>query len=930
MRVFLSYHSPDRERALALKRAIEQAQPGAEVFVDQTGLRYGDLWQPALFDAIAKSAAFIILVSNQLGDWQKVEYYEARDRKAKDDDYLLLPVIIAEKAKGPAANLPGLAQLHWIEATEPDAPEPLSRIVAALRSKSAAKPPEPWRTINPYRGLSALEEQDADFFFGRDIETSNVLDAIMTKPGRLIDLIGNSGVGKSSLVQAGVIGSLKRQRWPGVGRAWPVAFKDSRAWAFLSTKPGDDPVAALVSAFTSLWFADDTDPKRFDRRDEWIERFKNRKGCLADLIDTTGNHFKNELGLVPPPRAFLYIDQGEELYARTSKDQIKRFSEILAQSLPDPRLIVMMSQRADYYGQLQANEALFPLTECVDVPPLGAEALKVVLREPASVLSAQFESADLVDHVVDAAADQPGALPLLADLFTDLWERMRVRGDGTLRAADHKEIIQVGAALAHRADAFLAAHPAQIEQIKRLFTLRLAHVPRLGEPVRRRMIRTLGREDEWQLAQTLAGPDWRLLVTGETDGQATAEVAHEVLLKTWPTLVGWLKDQRDFLIWRDEVEVRRQEHDKTKGRRKRDALLMGLPLNQAEQWLRSRRADIDPPEQRFIDQSQQRDRTRKRNILLAVATAFCLVTAFAVFAGIKWNQAETATSQARAATERATENLAKAERATEEAHEATNKATKASEIATAAAEEEAKATSLYRAEQSAKAVERGDAVTAMLLALDGLPDKNAEEPFQRQRPYVPETEEALYGAWQALRERTILLGHTDNIVLAEFSPDGHRAVTASDDDTARIWDVESGRPLATLVGHTAQVTSAAFSPDGRRVVTCSYDETTLVWDAGTGKQLATLIGHTDGVLSVSFSPDGRQVLTASRDNTARLWDADSGKTIAILVGHTNSVESAAFSPDGRRVVTASNDTTARVWDVRDGEPIAILVGHTAL
>lgn len=125
----------------------------------------------------------------------------------KDDCFPLLPKIVADKAKGPAANLPGLAQPHWIETTEPTAPEPLGRIVAALTSKDVPKPPEPWRVINPYRGPLALEEQDADFFFGRDLETANILDAIISKPGRLIALIGNSGVGKSSLVQAGVVGS---------------------------------------------------------------------------------------------------------------------------------------------------------------------------------------------------------------------------------------------------------------------------------------------------------------------------------------------------------------------------------------------------------------------------------------------------------------------------------------------------------------------------------------------------------------------------------------------------------------------------------------------------------------------------------------------------------------------------------------------------
>jgi hypothetical protein len=297
VRVFLSFHSPDRVCALALKAAIEEAQPGSEVFLDQTGLRYGHLWQPALFDAIAKSTAFIILVSNQLGDWQKVEYYEARDRKAKDDDYLLLPIIVADKTKGPAANLPGLAQLHWIETTEPAAPEPLSRIVAALSSKAVPKPPEPWRIINPYRGLLALEEQDADFFFGRDLETAGVLEAVINKSGRLIALIGNSGVGKSSLVQAGIIGSLKRQRWPGGGQTWPAALKDSRSWAFLCMRPGEDPVKALASTFASLWFANPTDSKRVEYRDECAETLKSGETGISDLIETTDAHFKTELGL---------------------------------------------------------------------------------------------------------------------------------------------------------------------------------------------------------------------------------------------------------------------------------------------------------------------------------------------------------------------------------------------------------------------------------------------------------------------------------------------------------------------------------------------------------------------------------------------------------------------------------------------------------
>ena len=236
----------------------------------------------------------------------------------------------------------------------------------------------------------------------------------------------------------------------------------------------------------------------------------------------------------------------------------------------------MTSQRADYYGELQANAALFDLTENIDVPPLKADNLALVLREPARVLGVGFESDDLIRHIVKSAEDQPGALPLLADLFTDLWERMRARGDGILRVSDRREIIQVGAALSCRADQFLEKYPDKVDAVKRLFTLRLAHVPRQGEPVRARWERDPRGEEgkataaEWALVELFAGPDWRLLVTGEKDGKATAEVAHEVLLKTWDKLKRWLEEEREFLVWRGEIDARRKDYEKA-GKRARTA-----------------------------------------------------------------------------------------------------------------------------------------------------------------------------------------------------------------------------------------------------------------------------------------------------------------------------------------------------------------------
>ena len=112
-----------------------------------------------------------------------------------------------------------------------------------------APPGELWRHTAPYRGLAAMTESDADFFFGRGRETAEVIGALAATPDKFPILLGNSGVGKSSLAQAGVLAALMRQDWINPAEdstAWPRVFHDSRRWCFLRLKPGTDPIRALV------------------------------------------------------------------------------------------------------------------------------------------------------------------------------------------------------------------------------------------------------------------------------------------------------------------------------------------------------------------------------------------------------------------------------------------------------------------------------------------------------------------------------------------------------------------------------------------------------------------------------------------------------------------------------------------------------------
>ena len=174
-----------------------------------------------------------------------------------------------------------------------------------------------------------------------------------------------------------------------------------------------------------------------------------------------------------------------------------------------------------------------------------------------------------------------------------------------------------------------------------------------------------------------------------------------------------------------------------------------------------------------------------------------------------------------------------------------------------------------------------------------------------------------------------LRGHTDMVRGVAVSGDGERIISGGRDSVVRVWNARSCSELMVLRGHSGWVEAVAVSSDGRRIVSGGFDRTVRIWDASSGALTTTLKGHGDAILCVGLSPNDRWIASGSMDGTIGVWDAETGELVRTLSGHADGVYAVAFSPDGRRMLSGGVDRRVKVWDATTGRMIRELSGHTA-
>ena len=732
---------------------------------------------------------------------------------------------------------------------------------ALLRAWLHTPPPVPEDIPCPYPGMRPFTASDADRFFGRDDELRELVGRL-ARGEREIYVIGPSGSGKSSLVQAGLLHALD---------AGSSAL--GRAFAQTMMRPGDRPADRLARALA--W-----DP------------------AVATAAPTGPGAAIEALVARHPPaeRVLVFVDQLEELFTAAGAAERDRFVAMLRALRAEPRCYLLLALRADFYGALM-DSALWPdlagRISRVEVAALRGAALATAITEPARRAGVYLE-ARLCDRLVADAADEPGALPLVQETLRLLWERRRQRLIGVaeyeaLGAGAPGEAPRRGldVAIARHADAAMHELGASRQDIARRVLLRLVNFGEGRADTRRQQpvsALTSAADDPTELAAVLQHLVAQRLVTVDDAAghDAVADLAHEALITAWPALAAWVAGRRV------DEQRRRQLETRVAGwiaHGRGDAgLLDRVELSEAAQWLRSDAARevgsgaelsaLVAASRAAIAEVDRQRRARTRRVIAGLA-AFSVVAA--ALGLVEWQQRNAARRRA---------------------HE--------DRVRLGMAYLDEGRTLLFddhplRALPYLVAAREHDVEDATLGLL-----------FERAASHTP---------------RLTLLGHTARVRTAAFSPDGSRAVTASDDRTAWIWSTATGERTAPPLAHRDAVVSAVFSPDGTRVATASADGTARVWDAATGAPVGQPLAHGSSVYVAAFSPDGRRVVTASVDHTARVWDAATGAPITPPLVHGNIVRTAAFSADGSRVVTASLDRTARVWDAATGAPVTPPLAH---
>lgn len=724
------------------------------------------------------------------------------------------------------------------------------------------------KQICPYKGLESFELKDAQYFYGREELTEELLNKVWS--GNFLAVVGASGSGKSSVVKAGLLYEIEQ----GLKRS------GTKNWQILIFRPDQHPFESLARVFKTTELTGELQLKGEELRQRGVDGFVQYVRAIAGS-----------------ERLILLVDQFEECFTLCN-DLTERedFFKCLFEGLErlQNNLCIVITMRSDFVGKCMEREysglAQKIKDNLVPVLPMKPEELQEAITKPAEKVGSEVMS-NLVEQMLNDV-EGPGSLPLLQFTLRQLWD---LREFNRLTLAEYKKLRGVKGALENKAnETYNSLSESEKNTAKRIF-LELTHLGEGTEDTRRQVLKSnlITEPDSEEVVNnvldklTKAG----LLVTSEVKrGEENSEpvivvdVAHEALIRNWTLLRGWVEKNRENLMKKRKID--NAASDWFNSGKSKDDLLQGLKLSEAEifleegsfisltdqgiEFVKSSQAERNRRWAEEEERQQQEVKNKRKRLLISCAVAGSVFVAVlgTVMGFLLYKIRQDQIRQI--------------------------------DILSANAElglgSNLKFDDLKALTNSLKAVKQ---VNQAILV----------NPEQEKK-----AENTLQNVVYAVRERNRLEGHTHWVTTVVFKPDGMGLVSGGKDGTIRLWDL-NGKQIHQVKASPQPIKSISISNDGKRLVSVGEDGIVRLWELeGDSLRKFYEFKTLEVLTSVSFSPDGKKIVTGGGGTNIRLWDLR-GNKIDELSGHKNRIVSLSFSKDGTKLASTDRRGIFRLWNL---------------
>ncbi|MEG4854299.1 caspase family protein [Microcoleus sp. B5-D4] len=781
-------------------------------------------------------------------------------------------------------------------------------------------PPAPPLDVskNPYRGLSPFQEEHHKLFFGRSELIEKLQNFVKTNP--LTVVLGASGAGKSSLVKAGLIPELRKEK--------------TEKWYFMPPiRPGKTPLQALNNALKQIQLPE-VEPQ-------------NPQHNLVMSIDVWAKKFPNF-------KLLLFVDQSEEIITLCQdEDERKEFFQQILQAINAHRdkLRVVLSLRSDFEPQVRdAGLKFFPtvlkkevgntdtelkkrwLNGRFIVPAMTRAELRQAIEKPAEARVMYFHPHDLVEQLINEVADMPGALPLLSFALSELYlkylKRQRDAENGgltidrALTQADYQALGGVILSLTQRADeeyqALVQENPAY-QRVIRHVMLRMVALG--GGELARRQVQLSELEyppEKNSLVKEVMErfSTARLLVKGQdAEGNPYVEPAHDALVRGWERLLKWKQEEQESLLLQRRLTPAAREWNSLKNKDKEQPKGILDRADPVLDWLDGRLLTIENlvnkiPAQfaRLLRRAQnQQAQSREKPVqFLWNANPYLDVLDKELKSDDNWlNHVEAEFVQESVLQKR--QNSSWRWRIAI----AVMLGLSALTIAALIGQRNAQIGQVSASRASAEANFRiNEQLNALVDSLRS--SKNIKQIFLPDNDLHSQVGQTLRNMFYGAKERDRWEAPPGIVFRMFFTRKRQLLVITSENNKVRLWN-KYGKPIAELQGQEGLFPGGiSVSPDGSKIATATQDGILRLWDL-KGKKLTEFKAHQgarDGIPAIEyirFSPDGNRIATTGKDNSVSLWDLQ-GKKIRGGKLPTSSIIGLGLKPSGElRIATLDTD-----------------------